>query len=83
MCSKIIFEYQGNTAITGSRDATREAFNKGLIQDGENWMDMIKSRSQSSHTYNEEIAKSISYKIIHHYYSLFIDFKNKMQSLIT
>ena len=28
---KDYFEYQGNTSITGSRDATREAFSKGLI----------------------------------------------------
>ncbi len=45
------FYYHSNTQITGSRDATREAFNKGLIQDGEGWMGMIKSRNQSSHTY--------------------------------
>ena len=44
---KDYFEYQGNTAITGSRDATREAFNKGLIENGEEWMVMIKSRNQS------------------------------------
>jgi hypothetical protein len=31
---------RGNTTITGSRDATREA--KGLIQDGAQWMEMIK-----------------------------------------
>ncbi len=32
---KDYFIYQGNSLITGSRDATREAFNKGLIRDGE------------------------------------------------
>jgi nucleotidyltransferase substrate binding protein (TIGR01987 family) len=42
---KDYFEYQGNTSITGSRDATREAFNKGLVTDGEGWMEMIKSRN--------------------------------------
>jgi hypothetical protein len=30
---KDYFEYQGNTTITGSRDATR-SLSKGLIQDG-------------------------------------------------
>jgi len=35
---KDYFEYQGNTNITGSRDATREAFSIGLIEDGEGWM---------------------------------------------
>lgn len=29
------FFWQGNAAIAGSRDATREAFAKGLLEDGE------------------------------------------------
>ncbi|NHE55829.1 nucleotidyltransferase substrate binding protein [Cyclobacterium plantarum] len=36
------FFYQGNPEIHGSRDAIREAFKNGLIEDGEIWMDMIK-----------------------------------------
>ncbi len=75
---KDYFEYQGNTNITGSRDATREAFNKGLIENGEAWMEMIKSRNKSSHTYNEDIAKEIVHNITESYYNLFIAFKNKM-----
>ena len=61
---KDYFEYQGNSDITGSRDATREAFNRGIIQDGEAWMEMIKSRNKSSHTYNEDTAKEIVQKWI-------------------
>ena len=80
---KDYFEYQGNSAITGSRDATREAFNKGLIKDGEGWLDMIKSRNQSLHTYNEEVANEITNKIIQQYYVLFADFKNKIKTLTT
>jgi hypothetical protein len=38
---KDYFEYQGASNITGSRDATRGSFNKGLITDGEGWMEMI------------------------------------------
>lgn len=78
---KDYFEYQGNTDITGSRDATREAFNKGLIKDGEGWMEMIKSRNQSSHTYNQEVADEITEKIIQQYYALFAEFKNKIKTL--
>ncbi len=78
---KDYFEYQGNTNITGSRDATREAFNKGLIEDGEGWMEMIASRNKSSHTYNESVAKEIREKIFKTYYHLFIDLKNKMLNL--
>lgn len=78
---KDYFEYQGNTAITGSRDATREAFNKGLIEDGEGWMEMIKSRNKSSHTYNEDTAKEITRHVVEWYYDLFLNFKNKMTTL--
>lgn len=76
---KDYFEYQGNTAITGSRDATREAFQKGLIQDGTQWMEMIKSRNQSTHTYNESTANDIRDRILNYYYDLFVSFKEKMK----
>ena len=79
---KDYFEYQGNTNITGSRDATREAFNKGLIKNGEDWMQMIKSRNDSSHTYNESTSKEIVKSITHTYYALFKDFKCQMTSLL-
>jgi len=69
---KDYFEYQGHTLITGSRDATREAFQKGLVEDGEGWMEMIQSRNQSSHTYNLAIAKEIREKIVTRYFNLFI-----------
>lgn len=78
---KDYFEYQGNSDITGSRDATREASNKGLIDDGKGRMEMIKSRNKSSHTYNEEIAKEIVKKVVEWYYGLFLSFKNKMNKL--
>ena len=45
-----------NENIFGSRDATREAFALQLIENGELWMDMIRSRNKTSHTYNEETA---------------------------
>lgn len=78
---KDYFEYQGNTTITGSRDATREAFNNGLIKDGEAWMEMIKSRNQSTHTYNDKIAEELKRKILNNYYRLFVVFKDKMDTL--
>lgn len=79
---KDYFEYQGNTTITGSRDATREGFQKGLIENGEMWMEMIKSRNQSSHTYNEATINEIKTQIINHYASLFVQFQLKMKSLL-
>ena len=80
---KDYFDYQGNTSITGSRDATREAFNKAIIMDGEGWMEMIKSRNKSSHTYNEDTANEILKNVVEWYYDLFLAFKDKMISLET
>ena len=77
---KDYFSYQGNPDITGSRDAARESFAKGLITDGEGWMEMIKSRNQTSHTYNQLIADEIVEKIINLYFPLFTDFAGHMQA---
>lgn len=75
--------FQGNSSITGSRDATREAFRLGLISDGDNWMEMIKSRNQSSHTYNEGVAEEISTKITENYHHLFKELEEKMYEFKT
>lgn len=78
---KDYFEYQGNTAITGSRDAIREAFRRGLVTDGDTWMETIKSRNRSSHTYDESTAKQLIEIISTRYMTLFDDFQTRMQGL--
>ena len=79
---KDFFEYQGNSTIMGSRDATREAFLRNLITDGDGWMEMIKSRNQTTHTYNQKIADEIATKVISVYYELFVRFEQRMQALV-
>jgi len=74
-------EYQGNFDIKGSRDATRQGFKMNLFTNGEAWMDMIKSRNSTSHTYNEETADEIYTKIISLYYPAFIEFDKNMEAL--
>ena len=78
---KDFFEYQGNSSIMGSRDATREAFKRNLITDGDGWMEMIVSRNKSTHTYNEETAAEIARKVLTVYVGLFQELRNKMQEL--
>lgn len=62
---------KGNSEIYGSKDATRQAFNYGIIDEGEIWMDMIKSRNNSSHTYNDAIAHEIIQAVLTVYYQEF------------
>ena len=78
---KDFLESRGSTAFYGSRDATREAFQKGLIADGEVWMEMIRSRNQTSHTYNEETALDIFVKVLEVYYPAFLAFQLTMEKL--
>jgi nucleotidyltransferase substrate binding protein (TIGR01987 family) len=78
---KDYFAFQGDPSITGSRDAVRESFNKGLIMDGEGWMEMIKSRNQSLHTYNQKVAEAIVDKVVTVYHTLFNDFLLRMLEL--
>ncbi len=72
--------WQGNTTITGSRDAIREVFAAGLIEDGERWMQMLQDRNRTSHTYNEETAEEILNNIFGHYHGLFAVLKKRMDA---
>lgn len=73
--------YQGNITIAGSRDASREAFKMGLVEDGVVWMEMIRSRNQTSHTYNKSVAAEIIERILTNYYFALKAFGKKMESL--
>jgi nucleotidyltransferase substrate binding protein (TIGR01987 family) len=63
--------HHGVLNLYGSKDTTRSAFQTGLIQNGEVWMDMISSRNLTSHTYNEAVAKQIIGAIRESYFSEF------------
>jgi len=78
---KDYFENQGEINLHGSRDVFRLTFERGLIENGETWMDMIKSRSLTSHTYNEDIAEQITADITKRYFPEFVALRSKMESL--
>jgi nucleotidyltransferase substrate binding protein (TIGR01987 family) len=79
---KDFLEHQGQTDIYGSRDAIRKAFQLGLIADGDKWMDAYKSRTKTSHTYNEETAREVVDAILGVYHRLFEALEEKMESLL-
>ena len=77
---KDFLEYQGVSGIIGSRDATREAFQQGLIRKGDVWMEMISSRNESSHTYDAETAERIVDRVVNSYYEEFLALKNTLEA---
>lgn len=78
---KDYLEEQGITGLIGSKNATREAFKNGLIDDGGAWMEMIKARNLSSYTYNLEIAEEIVEGILARFYPAFEQMARKFASL--
>jgi nucleotidyltransferase substrate binding protein (TIGR01987 family) len=68
---KDYLEYEGIQGLVGSRSTVREAFKRGLISDGEAWMDMIEKRNLSSHTYNLDVAEQLVTAIRSSYYPAF------------
>lgn len=77
---KDFLAYEGIMGIVGSRGAVREAFRRGLLVDGELWMDMIEKRNLSSHTYNKELAEELVSVIFGGYYAAFLALQQEMRS---
>ena len=78
---KDFLEGRGAPKIYGSRDATKEAFKAGLIENGEIWMDMIISRNRTTHTYNEKAITKIVSILTGVYFDEFLDFRARMEVL--
>lgn len=79
---KDFLEEQGKTDLFGSKNAVKEAFNVGLIANGEVWFDMIKSRNLTSHIYDHSEIVAILDVILNVYFAAFIDFEDKMKSYL-
>jgi len=71
---------QGIHNLYGSKDSTREAFKRGLIKNGEVWMNMINSRNLTTHTYNSDVARGIVQAIVKDYYAEFRRLLETMKS---
>ena len=77
---KDFYEDQGEANIQGSKDAFRLAYKRGLIKDGQLWMDMVEDRKLTVHTYNEETSSSVSERILSSYYESFRSLADRLES---
>jgi len=78
---KDFLEPAGVTNLFGSVNATRAAFAAGLIENGEVWMEMIKNRNLTTHTYDEVTADKISSAILSDYVAEFRKFQQRFAEL--
>ena len=76
---KNYLEYMGVMARTGSpREVIKNAFEYGIIDDGEEWIDMMLSRNYLSHIYDEKQSRDIYSRVKEKYVKLFVDLLEKI-----
>lgn len=75
---KDLMEYNGIIETTGSpREVLRTAFQNGIIEDGEAWINMMLARNSLSHLYDEEASRKI-YRDIKEKYIVLIEKLNEV-----
>lgn len=75
---KDLMEYNGIIESTGSpREVLKNAFQNGIIEDGETWINMMLARNSLSHLYDEEASRKI-YKDIKEKYIVLIEKLNEV-----
>ena len=59
------------------RETLKEAYQVGWLQNEQAWLQMLKDRNETSHAYDEEMARKILQNIVHY----FPEMKNTFQKL--
>ena len=75
-----LVDQDGGLRIAGSKDEVRLALSRGIISNGEAWMEMIDSRNLSSHTYDEATSNKVVLRVLGQYAGLFQEFATEMES---
>ena len=80
---KDCLEEQGIVGKIGSpREIIKEAFSVGLIDNGEVWIDMMLSRNELSHLYDEETSREIYDNIKNRYIKEFKKLEEKFEQIL-
>lgn len=79
---KEILENEGfDIATTGSqRQIIKTAYQAGMINDEDTWLEALVSRNNVSHSYNEDIALDIINATREKYYKIFQDLREVLEN---
>lgn len=78
-CMMEFFKYQGDVYLEPGKMIIRLAFRRGLIEDGETWMDMLKAYEQHGLSYHQTIADKISSKTVSIFYPVFLKLSQELE----
>ena len=72
-------ETAGYSGVRGPRPSIMQAFSDRYISNGEKWMEMLKDRNRTVHTYDENTAREIIRAIRKEYIHLFIELDENLR----
>lgn len=70
---------RGYVDINGPRPVLQQSFQDGYITNGRAWMEMLKNRNLTTHTYDELTARDVVDEIRNTYYVLFLELRNRLE----
>ena len=65
----------------GLSENIQSAFKFGIIEDGDNWIQMMLARNSLSHLYDEEKSREIYEEIKNIYLKLLVDLNEKFEKI--
>lgn len=74
-----LLKEKGYSNIIGPKPVIQQAFEDGLISNGNAWLKMLISRNLTSHTYDEETAEEIAASIRDSYFLFFSELRQKLE----
>jgi nucleotidyltransferase substrate binding protein (TIGR01987 family) len=79
---KDYLEYEGFDNIAGSKQTIRTAFQAGLIENAEEWLNAVQKRNIASHTYDESVLEQSVIFVSNEYFPLATKLYNKLKTKI-
>jgi nucleotidyltransferase substrate binding protein (TIGR01987 family) len=73
-----LLRFKGYINLAGPNPVIEQAFQDGIIESGETWKRMKKSRDLSTHTYDEETADGIARAIYEDFFKVLKDLENRI-----
>lgn len=73
--------WQGLSDIHGPRDTFREAFARGVVDDGERWMEMSASRILAAKSHHGAVARELACAIVERHLPLLDSLSARLESL--
>ncbi|WP_341835151.1 HI0074 family nucleotidyltransferase substrate-binding subunit [Chitinophaga pollutisoli] len=76
---KHYYELQGTVVIQGSRDAFLYASQFQMIEGDEGWLDMLRDRNDTVHSYDEILVSEIADSIRNVHFPLFVQLRQNLE----